>query len=318
MKSNSILVCAALCNSLAIDLQFYVAPNSSDNNLGTSSSTAFQTLSRAHKAVRSQIATSMTETITVHTGSRMYTLSEPISFTVDDSGKGRRISGWTAGSNGVYSATVPVGIKSRNLYVNGQSSNYALRFINSFADRYAPVKSGGTRELFLKQHMWFNQLWGYDTADKPNADFSIWVQNLLALLTEGGQFYLDSGAGKVYYRLLAGENMNTIQAYLGVSETLVFGGSTKLRATNVSIKDEYFFQVIGNSITAGGFRADAHHYSDTRMLNSQLEISGNIFYNVSLLFRSIVSIVATYIENSAIALNDIYHTPYSAICISYS
>jgi hypothetical protein len=173
------------------------------------------------------------------------------------------VKGWTAGSNGVYSASAPIGVKSRNLYVNGQASNYArkkianrkditytstsmkwtssaydwmtstpgianaeVRFLNSFADRYAPIKSAGNKELVMEQNTWSNQIWGYDTVDKPNADFGVWVQNALALLTEGGQFYLDSGAGKVYYKPLTGEKMETVQAYLGVLETLLIVGGT--------------------------------------------------------------------------------------------
>lgn len=90
-----------------------------------------------------------------------------------------------------------------------------------------------------------------------------------------------------------------------------------LGANNVAVKDGYFTQVMGNSITAGGIRADAHHPSDTRMTNSRIEISGNIFYNVSSLFSSTVPILATYVQNTLISHNDIYITPYSGICIGY-
>jgi hypothetical protein len=57
-----------------------------------------------------------------------------------------------------------------------------------------------------------------------------------------------------------------------------------LGATNVAIRDAFFSQIMGNSITAGGIRADAHHPSNPKMLNSKIEISGNIFRNVSSLF----------------------------------
>lgn len=90
-----------------------------------------------------------------------------------------------------------------------------------------------------------------------------------------------------------------------------------LGANNVAVKDGYFTQVMGNSITAGGIRADAHHPSDTRMTNSRIEISGNIFYNVSSLFSSTVPILATYVQNTLISHNDIYIAPYSGICIGY-
>lgn len=294
MKSILPLVYAGLCSQFAVALDFYVAPNGSDNNTGTSATSAFQTLAKAQQAVRSEIASSMRENVTVHVGAGIYTLSTPLKFSAEDSGKngfkvnwvgpgalisgGRKVTGWTAGSNGVYSSAVPAGLKSRNLYVNGQASNFArrkianrkdftytstslkwtsssydwltstagianaeMRFINSFADRYAPIKATGNRELVMKQNTWYNQLWGYDTIPKNNADFGVWVQNALALLTEGGQFYLDSAAGKVYYKPLSGERMESIETYLGVAETLVaFGGTYDAPVHDISFTDISF------------------------------------------------------------------------------
>ncbi|KAL2067528.1 hypothetical protein VTL71DRAFT_1953 [Oculimacula yallundae] len=447
---------------------FYVSPHGANSNDGTSASKPFLTLYAAQQAVRTQVARSMTENITVNLDDGFYFLSTPLSFTALDSGRngysvawvasnatisgGIRVTGWTAGSNGVYSANVPVGTKSRNLYVNGKASNYArkkianrkditltstsmkwtsgsydwitktpgiasaeVRFINSFTDRYAPIKSVGNKELVMKQNWWFNNNWGYDTVAKPNADFGVWVQNVLALLTEGGQFYLDSGAGKVYYKPLSGENMATAETYLATLGTLVSVGGTYndpahdisftginfahttwlqpadigyvdqqtgahicedktytpsnfestrpwwcqmpsaiqvsaakniafsggsytqlgaggvgigndqnahisgvgLGASYVSVRDGYFSQVMGNSITAGGIRADAHHPSDNRMLNTHIEISNNIFYNVSSLFSSTVPIFASYVQYSTISHNDINIAPYSSICHGY-
>jgi hypothetical protein len=87
-----------------------------------------------------------------------------------------------------------------------------------------------------------------------------------------------------------------------------------LGATNVAIRDSFFSQVMGNSITAGGVRADAHHPSDNRMLNSQISITGNIFRNVSSLFSSTVPIFASYVQSSTISHNDLDIAPYSGIC----
>ncbi|KAH7305704.1 hypothetical protein BKA65DRAFT_470043 [Rhexocercosporidium sp. MPI-PUGE-AT-0058] len=467
MKSSLHLLawCATFLSTPTSAINFYVSPRGANSNAGTSASQPFLTLSAAQQAVRNQIATSMTENITVNLDSGVYFLSAPLSFTSQDSGRngfsvnwvgssatvsgGIKVTGWTAGSNGIYSANVPAGTKSRNLYVNGMASNYArrkianrkdftftstsmkwssssydwlmntqgianaeVRFINSFTDRYAPIQSVGNRELVMKQNWWFNNNWGYDTVAKPNADFGVWVQNAQALLAEGGQFYLDSSAGKVYYKPLNGENMATAEAYLATLGTLVsvggtyadpahdisftgisFAHTTWIQATDkgyvdqqtggyicedktytpsnfesarpwwcqmpsaiqvsaaknilfsggsytqlgaggvgigndqnahvsgvglgasyVSIKDGYFSQVMGNSITAGGIRADAHHPSDTRMLNTHIEISNNIFYNVSSLFSSTVPIFASYVQYSTISHNDINIAPYSGIC----
>jgi hypothetical protein len=87
-----------------------------------------------------------------------------------------------------------------------------------------------------------------------------------------------------------------------------------LGASNVAIRDAFFTQIMGNSITAGGVRADAHHPSDNRMLNTQISITGNIFRNVSSLFSSTVPIFASYVQSSTISHNDIDQVPYSGIC----
>lgn len=90
-----------------------------------------------------------------------------------------------------------------------------------------------------------------------------------------------------------------------------------LGAHNISVADGYFTQVMGNSITAGGIQANAHHPSDPRMINSGVLITGNIFYNVSSLFSSTVSIFASYVQYSEISHNDVFLVPYSGICHGY-
>lgn len=87
-----------------------------------------------------------------------------------------------------------------------------------------------------------------------------------------------------------------------------------LGAKNVSVTDGYFSQVMGNSITGGGVQAPAHHPTSANMINSQILISNNIFTNVSSLFSSTVSILATYVQYSTISHNDVFQVPYSGIC----
>jgi hypothetical protein len=90
-----------------------------------------------------------------------------------------------------------------------------------------------------------------------------------------------------------------------------------LGTSYIAVRDGYFSQVMGNSLTVGGIRADAHHPSDARMTVSNVEISGNIFRNVSSLFSSTVPIFASYVQNTNISYNDISYSPYSGICIGY-
>jgi hypothetical protein len=272
---------AATLGALASAADVYVSPAGSDSNTGASGS-PFKTLPKAQQAVRTLLAgSSASEDITVHVADGVYALTAPLVLTAADSGKdgrsvtwradgtgatvsgGIRVTGWTAGSNGVYSAAIPAGTKSRNLYVAGKAANFArrklanrkdfsytqtgmswtsgqydwlqttagiagaeVRFINSFTDRYAPIQSVGSRQLVMVQNSWRNNIIGYDTVNNNNADFGVWVQNALALLSEGGQAFVDSAAGKVYYKPLAGEDMATVEAYLGVQEVLVAIGGT--------------------------------------------------------------------------------------------
>lgn len=90
-----------------------------------------------------------------------------------------------------------------------------------------------------------------------------------------------------------------------------------LGANDVTVADGYFTQVMANSITAGGIKADAHHPSDPRMINANIHLTGNIFYNISSLFSSTVSILATYVQYSEISHNDVSSVPYSGICHGY-
>lgn len=448
-------------------LDFYVSPSGSDSNDGSQGS-PFQALPRAQEAVREAVSSPLTEDVTIHLADGIYTLSEPLVLTADDSGNnnhsvlwkadstgatisgGLKVTNWTIGSDGIYSAPVPPGTRSRNLYVNGQAVNYArrkitrtdfrfdnegmswnnsaydyltsiegignaeVRFLNSFTDRYAPIESAGTQKLIMKQNTWANQIIGYDTVQSPFAEFGVWVQNSYDLFSDGGQFFLDTDNAIVYYKPQDGEDMSQIDAYLGVLEVLIavggtydspahdisfqdinFAHSTWLRpgegygyidqqtggyingsttypefeasrqvwsqmpsaiqvsaannvefsggsytqmgagglgigndnnahmtgvglgADHISISGGYFTQVMGNSITAGGNRPDAHHPSDARMTNAHITVQDNIFYNTSSLFTSAVPIFFSYVQYSEITHNDISFVPYSGICHGY-
>lgn len=90
-----------------------------------------------------------------------------------------------------------------------------------------------------------------------------------------------------------------------------------LGASDVAVREGYFTQVMGNSITLGGIQADGHHPSNPKMVNTRIEISNNIFYNNSALFSSTVPIFGSYFQYSNISHNDIYVTPYSGLCVGY-
>lgn len=90
-----------------------------------------------------------------------------------------------------------------------------------------------------------------------------------------------------------------------------------LGAKDVSVRDGYFTQVMGNSVTAGGIQIPAHHPNQTAQITSGIHVSDNVFYNTSSLFSSTVPILFTYVQYSSITQNDISHTPYSGLCVGY-
>lgn len=53
------------------------------------------------------------------------------------------------------------------------------------------------------------------------------------------------------------------------------------------------------------------------MINSEIHVEENIFYNTSSLFSSTVPVFFSYVQDSSIVHNDISHTPYSGICHGY-
>ena len=191
---------------------------------------------------------------------------------------GTRLSNWVLNAKtGIYSTNVPIGTISRNLYVGGIAAQYArtqldrgdftftnttlawnspsynwitslsqignveVRGLGSFTDRYSPVALAGNQALVMKQNAWINNLQGYDTLSAPFQDEGFFIQNSLDLLTLGGEYYLDSAAGKVYYMPLAGQDMTTIDTYLGRLEVLMaIGGTYDSPAHDISFQGLQF------------------------------------------------------------------------------
>ncbi|RKL27473.1 hypothetical protein BFJ72_g13060 [Fusarium proliferatum] len=448
----------------SVAAHIFVDRKGQDYNPG-SAGKPVKSIQKAQELVR-ELIPSAQDDITVHLGPGTWVINEPIKFNSEDSGTngltvtwagsdtvisgGHKIIDWTEGKNGIWSASVPKGTKSRNLYINGLAAQYArrrihnrtdfeytkigmtwnssdydwimntpgiengeLRAINSFTDRVALIEKVSNRVLEMKKDIWANQLIGYDQIAEPFWDGGVWIQNVKALLTDGGQFYLDRNESTVYYKPLEGEDMATVSAYLGIQEVLmVVGGTYKepihdlhfegiafkhstwlrpdtygyidqqtgghmgndslwpnfeasrphwwqmpsaiqvsaaynitiesctfrelgaggigvgndknahvtgvgLGANNIHIDDNYFTQVMGNSITVGGIQANAHHPSQPQMLVSDIHASNNIFNNNSVLWSSTVPILFTYTQFSSITHNDVYNQPYSGICHGY-
>jgi hypothetical protein len=155
---------------------------------------------------------------------------------------GTQVTGWTVQDSGqnIWAASVPQGANSRQLFVDGalaprasisisrndvqitttgmNITNSALNYLatlpqqnrievesqNSFTDRYAPVQSISGTTITMQQPAWNNNNWGYDTLARPFGGGQLFLENSYSFLKSTGQWYLDSQAGKLYYKAPAG------------------------------------------------------------------------------------------------------------------
>ncbi len=75
-----------------------------------------------------------------------------------------------------------------------------VRATGFFTERIAPVERVAGDELVMRQPAWDNNLWGYDTIEKPfRPELShLYLANALELISRPGQWYLDPAQGKLY------------------------------------------------------------------------------------------------------------------------
>lgn len=176
-----------------------------------------------------------------------------------------KVTGWSkseAGS-GIWEADTPSGLDTRQLYVNGViAPRAAIRLANAdvtptatgltiknpalsylatlldqgriefeslgdFTNRYSPVQSISATEITMAQPAWDNNTWGWDTVQNSFLAGPSWyLDNSLSFLTQVGQWYIDPGAGKLYYKPANGVDPNKLDIELPRLETLVSIGGT--------------------------------------------------------------------------------------------
>ena len=90
-----------------------------------------------------------------------------------------------------------------------------------------------------------------------------------------------------------------------------------LGASDITVIGSRFTQIAAGGIIVGGYRADAHHPSDTRMTNQNITIKDNLIHDVAIDYRDNDAILATYTKNAQISHNEVYNLPYSGISIGY-
>ncbi|MGC7100809.1 RICIN domain-containing protein [Amycolatopsis lurida] len=176
----------------------------------------------------------------------------------------RAVTGWSvadAGKN-IWRANVGTGIDSRQLYVGGAIATRArtqvnrssftftnsgmtfsdpalgylnnlagqnrveVESVNSFTDRYSPVQSISGNVITMQQPAWNNNTFGYDTLTAPHRAGPFYLANAYEFLDAPGEWYLNPGTGALYYRPLAGQDMNNISVELPVLQSLVNVGGT--------------------------------------------------------------------------------------------
>ncbi|WP_207892191.1 right-handed parallel beta-helix repeat-containing protein [Streptacidiphilus pinicola] len=243
----------------AVSTTIYVSPTGS----GTAcSATAPCSLTQAKTSVEA-VNGNMSGDIVVQLAGGTYRLTAPLSLGSADSGTnghtvywqaapgqtpvisgGRQVTGWTLhdSTNNIYAASVPTGVDSRQLYVDGslapraaltiarsdvaftstgmtiqnanlnwianlpEQNRIELEAQNSFTDRFAPVQSISGSNVTMQEPAWQNNAWGYDTLEHPFAGGGLQLENSYSFLNTAGQWFLDPTAGELYYKAPSGWN----------------------------------------------------------------------------------------------------------------
>jgi hypothetical protein len=172
---------------------------------------------------------------------------------------GKRITGWTVydADKGIWAADVAAGLDTRQLYVNGKravrarsqgglpgAQQTAYGYTTSDAS-IASWPDAGDLE-FVYRSTWIEPRCGVDhvtgnavhmkepcftNSTKPGrpgvlAGLPVWMENAYELLDQPGEWYLDRGAGRVYYKPRATEDLSTAKVVAPVLESLVEGRGT--------------------------------------------------------------------------------------------
>jgi regulation of enolase protein 1 (concanavalin A-like superfamily) len=90
-----------------------------------------------------------------------------------------------------------------------------------------------------------------------------------------------------------------------------------LGASDITVIGSLFTQIAASGIMVGGYRADAHHPSDSRMTNKNITIKDNLIHDVGIDYRDNDAILATYTTNAVISHNEAYNLPYSGINLGF-
>lgn len=268
-----IVAAAPTSATAATALTLYASPSGT----GTAcSSTAPCSITSAQAQVRTHTA-SMTGDIVVSLADGTYRLSSTLAFSAaaGDSATGgysviyqaatgahpvlsggSQLTGWTQGTGGIWQASVPSGLDTRQLYVNGVRASRAsganpatftrtstgytmsnstlsswgnisnIEFVYGvgWAQMRCGVASASGTTVTMKQPCFANSTLKQYGA---NADLPNYVENAKALLTQPGQWYLDRSTNTMYYMPRQGENLSSADVEVPNLQTIVSGTGTE-------------------------------------------------------------------------------------------
>ncbi|MGI5190401.1 right-handed parallel beta-helix repeat-containing protein [Promicromonospora sp. CA-289599] len=222
--------------------------------------------------------------VTVVLADGTYRIDRPLEFRTQDGGRRGHTVRWTAAEGAhpeitgstqltgweqydeaanIYVADTPVGLETRQLYVDGVAAPRAstsleltdltltptgmtidnpelayladlpdqdrieFESLGDFTDRYSPVQSIEGSTITMTQPAWDNNTWGWDTVQYSLLAESKWfLANSLGFLDEAGEWYVDPDAGKLYYKPADGVDPRDLDVELPRVETLVSVGGT--------------------------------------------------------------------------------------------
>lgn len=193
-----------------------------------------------------------------------------------------RVTGWKMfdKQRQIYVADVPIESDSRQLWVNDELASRtreeiprsAVRFTRQgitvastvledlskapdqgrleivadgfFTHRISPVERIEGDTLVMKEPAWQNNLWGYDTIERPfGPQFAhLYLANSIALLREPGQWYIDPAKGKLYLRPPKGTDIGTLDVELPhLAVLMAIGNSLNAPVENLTFRGIRFY-----------------------------------------------------------------------------
>lgn len=255
----------------------------SPNGTGTvCSSVSPCSILQAQAAVRSALGSSSGD-VTVLLAGGTYRIVSPLNFGAPDGGAPGRlvtwqnqssstpiitgatpVSGWKKfdEANNIYVADTPIGVDTRQLYVDGLRAprasipvskaditltatgftinNSALSYLSTlpqqdrielngtgaWTDRYSRVSSITGTTVTMAQPGWDNNTWGWDTLQNGFHGPTLTLGNSLNFVRTAGQWHIDPAAGKLYYKPADGVDPASLDVELPRLQSLVHIGGT--------------------------------------------------------------------------------------------